>query len=466
MSLASPAAIPGANHNSPDSGPSSADATRWAIVGGGMLGLTLAYRLAKQGQAVTLLEAAPSMGGLTSGWSLGDATWEKYYHVILMSDLRLRNLLEEIGLDQDLQWAETKTGFFTNGKLYSMSDTREFLMFPPLRFIEKLRLGGTIFYASKIKNWKRLEKMPVADWLERWSGKGTFQKIWLPLLRAKLGESYKKTAASFIWAHINRMYAARRSGLKKEMFGYVKGGYCRIIQRLCDQLAEMNVALRPSHATQSIKKQDNGQFEITFADGRCESFDRVIMTTPSHVVERTCADLNSTEKEKLRSIDYLGIVCASLLLKKPISPYYVTNITDTWVPMTAVIELTNIVDKQELAGHSLVYLPKYVPADHPLFEKTDQEVEESFLQALEKMYPEFSRDDVAAFRISRTRSVMAIPTLNYSEKLSPMNSSVAGLYVVNNSYILKGNLNVNETIQIAETALAEVLSQDPALKSK
>ncbi len=287
---------------------------RWAIVGGGMLGLTLAYRMAKQGHDISLFEAAPTLGGLTSGWSLGEATWEKYYHVILMSDLRLRHLLEEVDLADDLKWAETRTGFYTNGQLYSMSDTAEFLKFPPLKLIEKLRLGGTIFYASKIKNWKRLENMPVADWLQRWSGKGTFEKIWLPLLRAKLGESYKKTAASFIWAHINRMYAARRSGLKKEMFGYVKGGYCRIVQRLQERLVQMNVTLKASHATQQVKQLEDGRFEVSISGRAPEIFDRVIMTTPSNVVQKICVDLAKQEQDQLQSIDYLGIVCASLLL--------------------------------------------------------------------------------------------------------------------------------------------------------
>ena len=119
----------------------------WAIVGGGMLGLTLAYRMAKQGHKVTLVEAAPTLGGLTSTWKLNEIEWERYYHVILLSDSRLRNLLEEIELADQLNWVETKTGFFTDGELYSMSSTPEFLSFPPLKMIEKLRLGGTIFYA-------------------------------------------------------------------------------------------------------------------------------------------------------------------------------------------------------------------------------------------------------------------------------------------------------------------------------
>ncbi len=435
---------------------------RFAIAGGGMLGLTLAMRMAKQGHDVTLIEAAPTLGGLASVWKIGDIVFDKHYHVTLLSDSHLRNLVSEIGLEDEMTWAETKTGFYTDDQLYSMSDTAEFLKFPPLKLIEKLRLGGTIFYASKIRNWKRLEKITVADWLQRWSGKGTFKKIWQPLLRAKLGESYQKTSAAFIWAHISRMYKARRSGLKKEMFGYVKGGYSKIINRLVETLGQLQVNIRLGHPITNIKKNAEGRFTISYQDQPDESFDKVIMTTPSSIVDRVCPDLSKDERERFGQIEYLGIVCASVLLKKPLSRYYVTNITDDWVPMTAVIEMTNIVDPAELNGQTLVYLPKYVPAGHELFEKSDQEIRDNFLSALDRMYPDFSRDDVVDFKISRVQNVMAIPTLGFSEKLPPMKTSVEGLYVVNSSYILKGNLNVNETITIAEDAMSTVLKDELA----
>ncbi len=440
------------------------DSISWAIVGGGMLGMTLAYRMAKLGHRVTLIEAAPQLGGLASTWQLGDIEWERYYHVILLSDSRLRNLLEEIDLADDLKWVETKTGFFTDGQLYSMSNTAEFLGFPPLNLIEKLRLGGTIFYASKIRNWRRLEKIPVADWLKRWSGKGTFDKIWEPLLRAKLGESYQRTAASFIWSNINRMYKARRTGLKKEMFGYVRGGYGAIIKRLTERLLKAGVEIRTSCPISEIKKQDD-YFKLQLRDVT-QTYDRVVVTVANDVASRICPDLSKDELDKLGKTEYLGICCASMLLKRPISPYYVTNITDSWVPMTAVIESTNIVDREETGGASLIYLPKYVPAAHEMFERSDEDIQEEFLSALEKMDPDFDRDDVRAFRISRTRNVMAIPTLNYSNSLPPQKTSVPGMYLVNSAYILKGNLNVNETITIAEQAIDTVLANDLQLATQ
>src|SRR5450432_4219996 len=225
----------------------SGNSKSWAIVGGGLLGLMLAHRLARAGKAVTLFEGADHLGGLASAWQLGDVVWDRHYHVTLLSDTRLRALLAELGLEKEMRWVETRTGFYTDGQLYSMSITMEFLRFPPLRLPDKLRLGATIFYASRLKDWQRLEGVLVADWLRRLSGRRTFERIWLPLLRAKLGENYKQTSAAFIWATIARMYAARRTGLKKELFGYVPGGYARILERFGETLGEEGVDIKLRH---------------------------------------------------------------------------------------------------------------------------------------------------------------------------------------------------------------------------
>src|ERR1700688_4244003 len=157
---------------------SQSNPERWGIVGGGLLGMTLAHRLARLGKEVTLFEAADHLGSLASAWPLGDVTWDRHYHVTLLSDRHLLSLLAELALAEEMEWVETRTGFFTDGRLFSMSNTWEFLRFPPLRLWDKFRLGATIFYASRIKGWRRLEKVPVADWLGRWSGRRTLERIW------------------------------------------------------------------------------------------------------------------------------------------------------------------------------------------------------------------------------------------------------------------------------------------------
>jgi protoporphyrinogen oxidase len=431
---------------------------RWAIIGGGLLGMTLALRLRQQGQSVTLFEAADKLGGLASAWELGGVVWDRHYHVTLLSDSHLRALLAELDLEREIEWVETKTGFFTDGRLYSMSNALEFLRFPPLGLVHKLRLGATIFYASRVKDWKKLERIPVADWLRRWSGTRTFERIWLPLLRAKLGDNYTKASAAFIWAIIARMYAARRTGLKREMFGYVPGGYARVLAIFGDRMEEEGVTVRLHQPARRIVALPGGMVHIDFTGGRHEVFDRVVLTVPTPLVAGLCPELSPTEKDRLNRVTYQGIVCASILLRQPLSPYYVTNITEPWVPFTAVIEVSALVDRCHFGGHALVYLPKYVDPADPFFERPDDQVKEAFLTALARMYPAFDQRDVLAFKVSRVRHVLAISTLDYSQHAPDMTTSLPGVYVVNSAQIVNGTLNANETIQLAERSAAQLLA--------
>ncbi len=285
----------------------------WGIVGGGIMGMTLAHRLAQKGHQVTIYEAASEIGGLVSPWKMNGTEWDKFYHVILLSDMRTRNILKEIGVEDKIHWVETKTGFYMNGQLYSMSDTIEFLKFPTLNILDKFRLGLTILIASKIKNWKRLEKITVTSWLKKWSGKNTYQKIWLPLLRAKLGESYKETSAVFIWATIQRMYGARRSGLKKEMFGYVDGGYKTVIKAFKKTLIEEGVAIKTDCSITEITSKSQNKISLKKFDGTTLEHDEVIVTLPSGLAANLCNDLTVNEKNKLKNVDYLSVICVNFM---------------------------------------------------------------------------------------------------------------------------------------------------------
>jgi protoporphyrinogen oxidase len=443
-------------------------AERWAVVGGGILGMTLAHRLAQAGHAVTLFDAAAELGGLASAWSLDGVVWDRHYHVTLLSDLHLRALWAELGIEGELRWSETRTGFYSGGRLHSMSNSLEFLRFPPLRLADKLRLAATILHASRVKDPLPLEEILVSDWLRRWSGERTFEAIWLPLLKAKLGEHYRQASAAFLWATIARMYAARRTGLKKEMFGYVAGGYARVLGRFAETLAAEGVEIRTGHAAQRIAAAPGGGVRVELRNGAPgtfdqvfdQNFDQVVATVPAPVAARLCQGLTEDETARLRGIQYLGIVCASLLLRKPLTGFYVTNITDPGIPFTAIVEMSTLVDRAELGGNALVYLPKYVDPEDPAFALSDAELQETFLAALERMVPAFDRRDLLCFRVSRVKHVFALPTLHYSRKLPPTTTSVPGLHLVNAAHIAHGTLNVNETVLLANRT-AERLGASP-----
>ncbi len=271
-----------------------------------------------------------------------------------------------------------------------------------------------------------------------------------------MGENYKNTSAAFIWSTIQRMYAARKSGLKKEMFGYVTGGYEKINQRFSEHLSKLGIDIRFDSKVKSIQRLVSGKMEV-ITQNSTEQFDKVISTLSSKESVAIASGLTAAEIERHNAIKYLGVICPSILLKKRISPYYVTNITDSWPPFTGIIEMTALIDKAETKGNHLVYLPKYVNPDDELFSKSEEELQHLFLGALYKMYPGISADDLHFWGVSKARIVFALPTLNYSKKVPGVTTTLGNYFIINSAQIINGTLNVNETIQVAETKLQEIL---------
>jgi protoporphyrinogen oxidase len=427
----------------------------WAVVGGGILGMTLALRLRERGESVTLFEAAPEMGGVAAAWQIGDIVWDKHYHVTLLSDSHLRALLDDLGLTDRIRWVETKTGVFSEDGLFSVSNTIEFLRFPGLSFLAKARLGWTILYGSRIRNWRKLENVDVEAWLRRHSGSRATEKFWLPLLRSKLGDNYRSTSAAFIWATIQRLYAARRSGLKKEMFGYVRGGYATVLDLFVAALVSSGIELRPSSKVMQVSA-DEGGVRIDLDSG-AEHFEKVVLTVASPIAAKLVGGLTDEEQRLLAGVKHQGIICASVLTEKKLSDFYVINLTSGDLPFTGVIEMSALVEPQDLGGNALIYLPRYCDPEADAFTWSDDTLRELFLSGLSSMFSGFHESQVKAFQVSRVRLLTPIASLGYSQRVPPMKTSVRGVYTVNASQILNGTLNVNETLQLAARALPVLL---------
>jgi protoporphyrinogen oxidase len=264
--------------------------------------------------------------------------------------------------------------------------------------------------------------------------------------------------------------------MKRELFGYVPGGYKRVIDGLERYLKESGVVVVKNSPVQRVvasKPAVDGSFvssnrcsefsplEVTFGNDsslRNETFDRVIMTSPYRVINNACEWLSDSEREKFESTEYLGVICTSVLFDKPLTGYYVTNIVDDWVPLTGIIEMGSILPPEKLGGNYLVYLPQYMLSVDPRFEEPDDDVHERCLATLEKMYPDKSvRESVRSIQSARARFVMALPTLNFSESRPPVLLSQSGVYLLNSARIVKGTLNVNETLELLEEEFAGVI---------
>jgi len=87
------------------------------IIGGGITGLTAAYRLLKAGHRATVIEASPEVGGLAAAVQVQGVWVDKFYHCILPSDTALLDLVQEIGLGENIYWQDTSMGFMHGGHL-------------------------------------------------------------------------------------------------------------------------------------------------------------------------------------------------------------------------------------------------------------------------------------------------------------------------------------------------------------
>jgi protoporphyrinogen oxidase len=409
------------------------------------MGLALAERLASAGHRTTVFERAVQPGGLATWHDFGPFTWDRFYHVILPSDTALVDFVRRIGLGEALRWRATRTGYYVDHATHSLSSGLDFLKFPLLGPVSKCRLAATILYCSRIRDWRRLERMTVEDFLVRHSGRATFEKFWKPLLLAKLGENYRRVSAVFIWTYVRRLFSARDAAAQKESLGYVSGGYRTVFGRLVERIRGAGGELRLGTGVDAVRPLAGGGLEVV-AGGAAEAYDKVIFTGPVDVL-RAAADPALVQVPAQGDVEYLGVLCMALLTRKPFCPYYVLNIADDRVPFTGIIGMSSLVDTDETAGLHLTYLPKYVLSDDPALRRPDAEVTAEFMDGFRRMFPDFPASEIAGVHLNRAFKVQPLQVLGYSALVQPPRTRHPDFYVVNTAQFASNTLNNNEVIR-------------------
>ncbi|MCX8115223.1 MAG: NAD(P)/FAD-dependent oxidoreductase [Burkholderiaceae bacterium] len=419
---------------------------RIGIIGGGLTGLAVADRLAHLGHRVHVFESAHQPGGLATWHDFGGCVWDRFYHVILPSDAQLLGFIRDLGLADRVRWRPTQTGYYVDGRFYPLSTNIDFLRFPPLGPVSKLRLALTILYAARISDWRRLEKISVEDWLLRTSGRATFEKFWKPLLLAKLGENYRRVSAVFIWTYVKRLFSARDATAQREHLGYVSGGYRAVFQRLLERLAAAGGRLELGVQVTRIAPDTDGRLAVT-AGGRLERFDKVVFTGPVNVL-RQVADPGLVDvTQPGRDVEYLGVICMVLITRQPLVPYYVLNIGDESIPFTGIIGTSNVVDHAETNGLHVTYLPKYVLSDDPLLRADDEAIRTSFFAGLRSMFPDLDRVGIESIHINRAVKVQPLQVLDYSSIVPRTTTRHPNFFVLNSAQFVSNTLNNNEVIR-------------------
>ncbi len=428
---------------------------RVGVVGAGILGTVLALRLAEGGARVTLLERAPTPGGLAGAIDFGGHRVDRFYHVIVPSDERMIGLAEELGLSDRLSFSPVGVGFFIDGEMHPFNGIGDFLRFSPLSPLGRARLAWFVLQCQLRRDYAPLEREPLQRWLTRHCGRRVVERIWRPLLDSRFNSNHDELPATYLWARTNRMRSARESGSSGERMGCLKGGHETLVLAAAERARELGVDVRLGAGVEGLVRDERGGIAGVRVDGHDEHFDLTIPTLQPPALRR----LLPPELQPLLAAypsRYLGVVCLILKLRRTLTPYYSINICDP-TPITTVVETSHVVGTEHTDGLRLAYLPKYCDADSAEFAEDDETVYRRYTEMLAKLAPEFRHEDVVEWTVQRAPLVEPVHALGHEPRSAPIWPGVQGLALASASQIYPRLLNGESVVELAERVAGEAL---------
>jgi len=438
----------------------SARPTRVGVVGGGVLGTSLALRLAQAGADVTVIERGPSLGGLAGTIDFGGHEVDRFYHVITPSDANMIAMAEEVGLGEELRFKPVGAGFFAGGEMHDFNGIADLLRFSSLSPPARLRFGWFVAQCQLRSSYEALERIPLDVWLRRHCGRQVFERIWKPLLESRFDGDFSGLPATYLWARTRRMSGARQGkGGGQEEMGHIVGGHQRLIDAMVARAEALGVKpILEAPVSGLTTAEDGAVTGVELGDESLE-FDLTIPT-----LQPPALRFLLPERHRALLAPYperwLGVVCPIIKVRRSLLPYYATNITEK-TPLTSAVETTQVLGTEHTDGLHLVYMPKYCDPDAPEQSEDDESVYRRFSDYLGRLSPGFSRDEVVDWTVQRAKLVEPVHTIRPQgePRLAPIWPDVEGLALASNAQIYPELLNGDSVMRFAEAVAGEVAAR-------
>ena len=389
------------------------------VVGGGIAGLAAAHRLQEEGHEVQVFEASDDLGGLAATYETAGDPIEKFYHHLSKSEETIVDLAADLGVENRLEWRYGSDAYYVDGVVHPMDKPWEILAYPHLSIYDKFRLGMLVLDVDvrggvpSFDTYERLEDfedVPIKEFILDHTSRGTFENFFLPLLEAKFGDRWEDVSAAWLLGRVK--FRGERDILRGEVLGYFEGSIAVLLDALLDAVGRENIATGTRVTDVGFEA---GQVSSLTAetDRRAETHDieAVVVATMPNVLESltgyTC------------EIDFQGTVCSVISLEESLTDTYWLNIAEE-APFGALIEHTNYIPPERYGGEHLLYAVSYIqqPTER-LWQMDDDAVEETWLDGIESLFPDFDRESVNWIQTARNPRTAPIYERGYLDMVVP-----------------------------------------------
>jgi protoporphyrinogen oxidase len=416
---------------------------RIGIIGAGFTGLASAYYLAKAGHQVTVLEKEHQPGGLAIGFQDPNWDWplESHYHHLFSSDTAIQGLASAV--NHPISFSRPVTATYYNSAIYQLDSPQSLLSFPPLSLVDRLRTAAGLALLRFNPLWRPFEYLTAKNFIRTVMGLASWSTLWEPLFVGKFGEFADQISAAWFWSRVFK---------RSPSLGYPQGGFQSLAASIEAAAKHLGANFIYQCPTTQILSQPH-KTVTCITDSQKYHFDRVICTLPTPQFSK----LTNVQFPRLQG---LGAVNLVLSLSKDFLPkgVYWLNINDRSMPFLAVVEHTHFQSPSHYAGNHLIYVGNYLPATHPYFTFSAQDLAKLFLPHLQKINPHITASWITNAWVFKAPFAQPIVTTRYSKLIPSMTTPLPNVFLANIQQVYPWDRGTNYAVELGQIVASLCLS--------
>jgi len=437
--------------------------SRIAVVGSGISGLSLAFRLTKGGYEVILYEREGEPGGNIRTRSQSGYLFELGPQTIL-ADERLLTFFRELGLKPLRADPSSKNRFiYKRGRLVPLPlNPVAFLTSPLLSLRAKLRVLKEPWISPS-----GAEDESIADFVRRRLGAEFLDYIVAPFVSGVYGGDPERLSVRYATKKIHALErefgSLIRGALKRRALGpggvliSFEGGLADLVKRLSGELD-----IRKNCAVLSVRSTEGG-FLLETCEGE-EKTETLVLSCPAYVASSLLADVSGGASRTLEEIDYVPLVVVNVGVKSGRVP----DGFGLLVPRREGRRILGVVFSSKLfpgrapAGRDLLTVYLGGATDRGVIDESEEEITETVIRELKEI---LGTGDPEFVHVQKWRRAIPQYEIGYGRYLtlaSELESNHRGLYLTGN--YLSG-VSVADCLRYSEEVLRKIIQQQTTGKT-